>query len=183
MKRKVKKAAPVGITAHDTKVYKKVRRRAHRLDLLFNVCGVRMGIASFVGMVPVIGPVSCIFFSLMVYRTALTVEGGLPVDIQAKMLFNIVIDFLIGLIPIVGDFIDIYYKANSRNLLLLEKHLVQVGEVNLGKRDHVDGMKAEDLRGILEKYGGYIGLSRKTTQNKIKEVAESFTLKDTLKTD
>ncbi|KAM9914442.1 hypothetical protein OXX69_000631 [Metschnikowia pulcherrima] len=47
-------------------------------------------------------------------------------------LFNILVDFLLSLIPIVGDIIEIGYKANSRNFLLLEKHLLRVGKKNMG---------------------------------------------------
>ena len=38
---------------------------------------------------------------------------------------NVMFDFGIGLIPIVGDFINVLYKCNSRNFVLLEKHLVK----------------------------------------------------------
>lgn len=41
--------------------------------------------------------------ALMVVRTCEQVEGGLPSEIKAKMLFNIVLDFGIGLLPILGD--------------------------------------------------------------------------------
>lgn len=39
------------------------------------------------------------------------------------MFFNILRDFLIGLVPILGDLLDAYYKANTRNVRLLEDHL------------------------------------------------------------
>lgn len=38
---------------------------------------------------------------------------------------NIVIDTFIGLIPIVGDALDVAFKANLRNLRLLEDHLIE----------------------------------------------------------
>lgn len=41
------------------------------------------------------------------------------------MMANVMFDFGIGLIPIVGDFINVLYKCNSRNFVLLEKHLVK----------------------------------------------------------
>ncbi|GMM36498.1 hypothetical protein DASC09_038230 [Saccharomycopsis crataegensis] len=128
--KKVKKQAPIGISLHDARIYERVKRRAYRMDLLFNFCGLRIGLAHIIGFVPVIGPICCIFLSLMIYRLCLQVEGGIPIDIQIKMVLNIAIDFAIGMIPIIGDFIDMYYKSNSRNLLLLEKHLINVGELN-----------------------------------------------------
>lgn len=43
------------------------------------------------------------------------------------MLINIVIDFLIGLVPLAGDLADAVYKCNSRNAVLLERHLRDKG--------------------------------------------------------
>lgn len=39
------------------------------------------------------------------------------------MLMNIAFDFVIGLVPFVGDIADALYKCNTRNAILLEKHL------------------------------------------------------------
>jgi hypothetical protein len=39
------------------------------------------------------------------------------------MLLNIAIDFLIGIVPIVGDLADASFRANSKNVRLLEKRL------------------------------------------------------------
>lgn len=43
------------------------------------------------------------FMAMMVYRSATKVEGGLPANVKSKMLFNIVVDFAIGLVPLLGD--------------------------------------------------------------------------------
>ncbi|KAI5297275.1 hypothetical protein KEM55_004933 [Ascosphaera atra] len=47
------------------------------------------------------------------------------------MQLNIIIDFCVGLVPLVGDVIDAVYKCNTRNFLLLEKVLKKRGEENL----------------------------------------------------
>lgn len=44
--------------------------------------------------------------ALMVLRTCEQIEGGLPSDVKAKMYFNIVLDFGIGLVPFLGDIAD-----------------------------------------------------------------------------
>jgi hypothetical protein len=46
------------------------------------------------------------FMAMMVYRTCQQVEGGLPAAVQSQMVFNIVIDFFIGLVPFIGDLAD-----------------------------------------------------------------------------
>lgn len=69
--------------------------------------------------------------ALMVLKTCMQVEGGLPAAVKVQMLFNIAFDFVIGLVPFVGDLIDAGFKANSRNALLLEKHLREKGKQQL----------------------------------------------------
>lgn len=59
----------------------------------------------------------------MVLRTCQQIEGGLPADVQAKMMFNIALDFGIGLVPFLGDIADALFRANTRNAVELERHL------------------------------------------------------------
>lgn len=125
---------PVGISEHDGKVLTKVKRRAYRLDMsLFNICGIRFGWSSVIGIVPgyvfapyfisrscgkaanslnSIGDAIDAFMALMVLRTCEQIEGGLPSDIKAKMWFNIVLDFGIGLVPFLGDLADGKYHSD-----------------------------------------------------------------------
>lgn len=69
--------------------------------------------------------------ALMVLRTCQQVEGGLPADVTSRMYFNIIIDFGIGLVPIIGDLADALYRANTRNAVILEKHLRKKGAAAL----------------------------------------------------
>jgi hypothetical protein len=41
----------------------------------------------------------------------------------ARMLGNLGFDALIGLVPVIGDLVDIGFKANRRNVRLLHRHL------------------------------------------------------------
>jgi len=41
--------------------------------------------------------------AMMVLRTCQQVEGGLPADVKTKMMLNIIIDFIVGLIPFIGN--------------------------------------------------------------------------------
>jgi hypothetical protein len=38
------------------------------------------------------------------------------------MVFNVAIDALAGMVPIAGDLFDVAWKANDRNLALLDRH-------------------------------------------------------------
>jgi len=78
-----------------------------------------------------IGDVLDAFMAMMVLRTCQQVEGGLPTDIKAKMMLNIIIDFIVGVTPIIGDILDAVFRANTKNAAELEKYLRKKGAANL----------------------------------------------------
>jgi hypothetical protein len=63
--------------------------------------------------------------ALMVFQTSQGVQGGLPKNVQAKMIFNIIMDFGIGLVPLVGDIGDMLFRANTRNAVVLKDYLYE----------------------------------------------------------
>jgi hypothetical protein len=71
--------------------------------------------------------------ALIVVKTCMQVEGGLPTAIKSKMMFNVALDFLVGLVPFVGDVCDALFRANTRNAALLEAYLREQGKKNLRK--------------------------------------------------
>jgi hypothetical protein len=86
---------------------------------------IRFGLESIVGLVPGLGDVAS-----PIYTGALLVEGvrrRLPPVVQARMVVNAAIDMLIGLVPLLGDLADVAWKANLRNLALLERHAARPG--------------------------------------------------------
>ncbi|KAI1908450.1 hypothetical protein LOZ53_004224 [Ophidiomyces ophidiicola] len=137
--KKRRRAAPEGISEHDVKVLTKVKRRAYRLDLaLCNFCGIKFGWGSVIGLVPAIGDALDMILALMVVKTCSNVEGGLPKSLYAQMLFNVIFDFAIGLVPFIGDLADALYKCNTRNAVLLEKYLKEKGQRTLDSTSQVD---------------------------------------------
>jgi hypothetical protein len=52
----------------------------------------------------------------------LALRNGVPSVIVLRMLLNIAIDALLGAIPLLGDLFDAAYRANEKNLELLERH-------------------------------------------------------------
>ena len=75
--------------------------------------------------------------ALMVLRTCQQVEGGLPADVTFRMYFNIILDFGIGLVPFLGDVADALFRANTRNAVILEKHLRKKGAAALKAQGQV----------------------------------------------
>ena len=64
------------------------------------------------------------FMALIVMNTAMKVSPGKDRDrLKWIMLGNIIIDFLFGLVPFLGDIIDVLFHANERNAVALAKML------------------------------------------------------------
>ncbi|CAD6568221.1 MAG: hypothetical protein CYPHOPRED_002424 [Cyphobasidiales sp. Tagirdzhanova-0007] len=74
------------------------------------------------GLIPVVG--DAIGFILGLYVVLLCMQFGLPAAELWKMFTNCVIDVLVGIVPIVGDLLDVVFKSNMRNLQILENHLL-----------------------------------------------------------
>jgi hypothetical protein len=70
-----------------------------------------------------VGDVIDVWFALMLIKMASKVDSGLPPAMYAKMTTNIVLDFVIGLVPFLGDFGDAFFRANTRNAWLLDAYL------------------------------------------------------------
>ncbi|OGE57677.1 hypothetical protein PENARI_c001G00415 [Penicillium arizonense] len=132
---KRRKAIPPGLSENDVKVLTKVKRRAYQLDYaLFNLCGIRFGWGSVIGLVPFIGDAGDAALAMMVVKSCEGVDGGLPPALRMKMMINVIIDFFIGLVPFIGDLADAVYKANTRNAVILETHLREKGAKTLSKQ-------------------------------------------------
>jgi hypothetical protein len=99
-----------------------LRRWAILLDSRFRVPGttIRFGLDAIVGLIPGIGDISTPVFAALLLVQA--VRMRLPLVVQARMVFNAGLDMLMGLVPILGDLADVGWKANLRNLALLERH-------------------------------------------------------------
>jgi hypothetical protein len=99
-----------------------LRRWAVLLDSRFRVPGtsIRFGLDAIIGLIPGIGDISTPVFAGLLLVQA--VRMRLPLVVQARMVFNAGLDMAMGLVPILGDLADVGWKANLRNLALLERH-------------------------------------------------------------
>ncbi|KAF9043804.1 hypothetical protein BDZ89DRAFT_943337 [Hymenopellis radicata] len=85
---------------------------------------MQFGLDSVIGAaLPAFGDAFCLFLGL--YQVLLSMLFGLPWHVVGLMLFYIVVDAFIGVVPLVGDFLDVAFKANIYNLRLLEKELTR----------------------------------------------------------
>jgi hypothetical protein len=101
-----------------------LRRWAVLLDSAFAVPGipVRFGVDALLGLVPGIGDLATPAFTILMLGTGLRMR--VPLVVLARMALNAGIDALVGLVPIAGDLADVGWKANLRNMELLERHAV-----------------------------------------------------------
>ena len=88
------------------------------------------GLDPILGLIPGLGDVTTPLFSALVLFHA--VRWRIPRLIQLRMLINAVADLAIGAVPLLGDFIDFGWKANVRNLALLERYARPGARVSRG---------------------------------------------------
>lgn len=81
----------------------------------------RFGLSPVIGLIPVIGDFVGLLLSLYVLFEARKV--GASRRVQTRMLFNMLVEFFGGLLPVVGDAFDAIFKANTRNTELLRAWL------------------------------------------------------------
>jgi len=48
---------------------------------------------------------------------------GAPKAVLARMVLNVALDTLVGVVPVFGDLFDVAWKANNRNMALLERYI------------------------------------------------------------
>ncbi len=89
------------------------------LDSQFNIAGVKFGLDGIIGLVPGVG--DGITGLLSLYPIYLAGRHNLGGTTIARMLGNVGIDFIVGLVPVLGDFFDVAFKANRRNFKLFRE--------------------------------------------------------------
>ena len=99
-----------------------LRRWAILLDSAFKVPGtrIRFGLDAIIGLVPGLGDLVAPVFTLVLLGTALRMR--VPAIVVARMVLNAGIDMVLGLVPLAGDVADVFWKADLRNMALLERH-------------------------------------------------------------
>lgn len=102
---------------------KRTRAAATFLDEAFRVPGTnyRVGADPILSIVPVSGDVAGAVLSMYIVGEAARI--GVPGKTLAQMVVNISIDTASGSIPVLGTVADAAFKANRRNVELIEEHL------------------------------------------------------------
>src|SRR5690554_6293993 len=101
----------------------RARGLARLLDSVIRIPGtnIRLGLDPILGLVPGMG--DALGAGLAGYAIVLAARLGAPPSVIVRMVGNVLIDMLVGAVPILGDLFDVGYKANLRNVTLLERYL------------------------------------------------------------
>ncbi|QPG05898.1 DUF4112 domain-containing protein [Salinimonas marina] len=103
------------------KALAQAQKLANLMDTAFRipVVGYRIGLDGLLGFIPGIGDFISLLLAGRIVRLAS--KMGVPADMQRKMIRNIILDFILGLIPLAGDIADFFFKANRANVKMMEQ--------------------------------------------------------------
>jgi hypothetical protein len=106
-----------------TSSFRRLRQLSRVLDKAITIPGtkVSVGLDPLLGLLPVGGDVLGLVFSGYIILEAARL--GAPKATLGRMILNLIIDSLVGSLPIAGDLFDFAWKSNEYNIKLLEEHL------------------------------------------------------------
>jgi hypothetical protein len=110
---------------HRNEVRQRLKRLAWLLDSSIPIPGTRLsfGIDALIGLVPFLGDLVGVLLSSTILVEAARI--GASRSVLARMALNVAVEGLAGLVPLAGDVFDAAWKANQRNVRLLDQWLDQ----------------------------------------------------------
>ena len=102
---------------------KRLRQLSGLLDNIITIPGTKVGIGldPIIGLIPIGGDFLGLIFSFYIIIEA--AQLGVPTATLGRMVMNVIVDSLVGAIPMLGDLFDFAWKANNYNIILLEESL------------------------------------------------------------
>ncbi len=113
------------------RILRRLRRLAYWLDnaVYIPVLNYRVGYDAIIGLIPGVGDaVTLIPEAYIIYESY---RLGVPRRTLVQMMGNVGLELVVGVVPVFGDLFDATYKANTRNLVLLERHVGPLGSTPL----------------------------------------------------
>lgn len=100
----------------------RIKRLAWMLDAAVRLPGTRFrfGLNALAGLTPVAGDAAMTAISLYIVYEAYRL--GVPTGKIVRMLGNVGIEAMAGSVPVLGDAFDATFKANLRNIALIDAH-------------------------------------------------------------
>ena len=116
----------------------------------------RVGIDPILGLLPGAGDVAGAIFSGWMVVTAARM-GASPATIL-RMLLNLGLDALAGAVPFLGDLFDVFFKANRRNLKIVQDHVVDPEGVHRRSRRVLIATVVGTVAAVILTLGGMVAL-------------------------
>lgn len=118
-------ATEQGLDVAERRALDRARSVARVLDDAFRVPGTRfrVGLDPILGVAPVSGDAVAAVGALYIVFTG--IKLGVPLSVTLRMLANVLLDFAVGSVPVLGTLVDATLKANRRNVALLESALAE----------------------------------------------------------
>lgn len=108
----------------ETDALQRLRQISFLLDNAIPIPGIgRIGLDPFIGLIP--GAGDTVGGAISAYIVWEAARLGLPRSLLFQMSWNIILETVLGSVPFLGDFFDAGWKANTRNVALLERHLTR----------------------------------------------------------
>jgi len=129
-------------TPHEREARERLAFLAWLLDSSIPIPGTRftVGLDFLIGLVPILGDLIGVLISSFIVAEARRL--GAPRSVLARMAFNVAVEGVVGLVPIVGDAFDAGWKANQRNVRLLNEWSANPRRTQRGSRVRVAGLVA-----------------------------------------
>jgi hypothetical protein len=127
--------------AHDPRDTRATRERLSRLAWLLDSSipvpglGFTIGLDALIGLFPVLGDALGVLLSSYILREAGRL--GVPKSTLVRMALNVGVEGLVGMIPFAGDVFDAAWKANQRNVRLLDAWLERPARTQAVSRAYV----------------------------------------------
>lgn len=117
-----KSERPGAVSSAHAATRQRLHRLARLLDSSIGLPGTRfrIGLDGLIGLIPGVG--DAIGALLSSYILAEAARLNVPKTVILQMGLNVLVDTLLGIIPILGDFFDMAWKANLRNVRLLDAY-------------------------------------------------------------
>ncbi len=117
------KFGPIPTGRDPPSVRQRIEGMEHLMESLLKIPGInrKIGLDVILDLIPIGGDaVGAAMGAWMVWEAR---NLGMSKTQMARMFGNVGVDFLLGLIPVVGAINDFLFRSNTRNLKIIKRHL------------------------------------------------------------
>jgi hypothetical protein len=151
---------PTPSNLDDEEYARRLERLSWLMDRAVTIPGtkVSVGLDALLGLFPGIGDFLTGLVQAGLVLGALS-RYKVPKEVAVKMMANVLIDIGVGIVPLLGDLFDVAFKANTRNVKLLQPYVPGLGFAKVKIPEPEPISVGRLIRGTLWRYLIPIGLA------------------------